>query len=199
MRFAIPLTMLGLILTGCAGTQRVTPIEVWQDMKRDGKYLPQTESSLFSDHRASRAPVAHTVARGHLNEDEFYTTGIVPGTQTYGGVNPLAINAELLQTGQMKFNTYCSPCHSRVGNGKGIVALKTPSWQPSNLHDDRIKQMADGEIFNVISYGKRSMPSYRYQVPEHDRWAIVAYVRALQRTSSGSAADVPSQMQAELK
>jgi hypothetical protein len=198
MKLLFP-TLSLLALAGCVGVQRETPLEIWDDMKRDHKYLPQAESEIFSDHRASRSPVAGTVARGHLNEDEQYTTGILPDGKMYVGQNPLKIDAATLKLGQVKFNTYCSPCHSQVGDGKGIVAMKTPAWQPSNLHEDRVRGQADGQIFNTISYGRRSMPSYRFQIPEHDRWAIVAYVRALQRTSSGTLAEVPTELQAGLK
>jgi hypothetical protein len=195
---AFAVVLLGL--AGCAGVQRDSPIEVWDDMKRDGKYKPQAESKFFEgDHRASRRPVAGTVAHGHLNDDEQFSTGILPDGKMYVGKNPLPINAETLKVGQAKFNTYCSPCHSRVGDGKGIVAIKTPAWQPSNLHEDRVKGQPDGMIYNTISYGRRSMPGYRFQIPEHDRWAIVAYVRAIQRTSSGTVADVPADLQAGLK
>lgn len=201
MRVLVPAAgLLVLLLAGCAGVQRDTPLEIWSDMKRDGKYLPQAESGFFAgDHRASRRPVTGTVARGHLNEDDTFMTGILPDGKMYAGQNPLKIDAATLHLGQVKFNTYCSPCHSRVGDGKGIVAIKTPSWQPSNLHEERVKVQADGQIFNTISFGRRSMPAYRFQIPEHERWAIVAYVRALQRTSSGTMAEVPAEVQAGLK
>ena len=201
MRAFLPIAgLLTLMLAGCAGVQRDTPIEVWDDMKRDGKYQPQAESQFFAgDHRASRRPVSGTVARGHLNDDEQFMTGLLPGGKMYVGQNPLKIDAATLQLGQVKFNTYCSPCHSRVADGKGIVAIKTVSWQPANLQDDRIKAQADGQIFNTITYGRRSMPSYRFQIPERDRWAVVAYLRALQRTTSGTLADVPTGLQAGLK
>ncbi len=200
MRLLYPISIvLTVMLAGCAGPQRVPPIEVWPDMKRDGKYKPQAESMLFGDHRASRKPVAGTVARGFLNEDDTGITGILPDGKTYTGQNPLKIDMATMHLGQAKFNTYCSPCHSRVGDGRGIVALKTPSWQPANLHDERIRLQADGEIFRTIGYGKNSMPGYRFQMVEKDRWAIVAYLRAIQRTRNAAMADVPAELQAGLK
>ncbi len=185
-------------LAGCAGqTTRSTPIEVWPDMKRQYKSKPQTESLFFGDHRASRMPVPGTVARGFLKEDDAYFTGVVAGQ--YVGKNQQTINADLLKLGQMKFNTYCSPCHSRIANGKGIVPLKEPTWQPTNLQEDRVKAMVDGEIFSIITQGRRSMPSYRFQIVEKDRWAIISYLRALQRTTSGTLADVPQELRADLR
>jgi mono/diheme cytochrome c family protein len=192
------LALAAVALTGCAGqTSRNTPIEMWPDMKHQDKSKPQTESKFFGDHRATRMPVPGTIARGFLKEDDAYFAGIVAGQ--YVGRNPETINADLLKLGQTKFNTYCSPCHSRTGNGKGIVALKEPTWQPTNLHEDRVKAMVDGEIFSIITQGRRSMPSYRFQITEKDRWAIISYLRALQRTTSGTLADVPQELRADLR
>ena len=196
LSFLLSLAAIGL--TACAGqTTRSTSIEVWPDMKRQYKSKPQTESHFFGDHRASRMPVPGTVARGFLKEDAAYFTGAVAGQ--YVGRNPETINADLLKLGQMKFNTYCSPCHSRIANGKGIVPLKEPTWQPTNLHEVRVKSMVDGEIFSIITQGRRSMPSYRFQIVEKDRWAIISYLRALQRTTSGTLADVPQELRADLR
>ena len=187
-----------LMLTGCTNRQRLTQVEVWDDMKRQPKYKPQAASDFFADGRTSRRPVPGTIARGYLKEDVVFNTGMV-APEMYAGKNPVVIDMALLKTGQAKFNTYCSPCHDRTGSGKGIVAIRTPSWQPTNLQEDRIKKMADGEIFSVITKGRRTMPAYKYQVVEHDRWAIVAYLRALQRATSGTVADVPEDLKAELR
>ncbi len=186
------------LLTGCTNRQRVTQIEIWDDMKRQPKVKAQQASAFFADGRANRAPVAGTVARGHLRDDSVFYTGMIDA-ETYAGKNPVPITMDTLKVGQTKFNTYCSPCHDRTGSGKGIVALRTPAWQPTNLQDDRIKKMADGEIFTVISHGRRTMPAYRFQVTENDRWAIVGYLRALQRATSGTIEDVPADMRAELR
>jgi len=185
----VSIACTALSLSGCTDRQRLTQVEVWDDMKRQPKVLPQS---------ANRRPVAGTIARGHLNLDDTYHTGMVDA-ETYTGRNPEAIDADLLKLGQMRFNTYCSPCHDRTGSGKGIVAIRTPSWQPTNLLDPRIRAMADGEIFSVATNGRRTMPAYKFQVVEHDRWAIVAYVRALQRATSGTVADVPAELRAELR
>ena len=187
--------LLAAVLAGCSDVRRTPPIQVWSDMKHQGKYMPQAASRFFADQRASRTPVEGTVSREEL-KDEAFTTGIADGC--YIGMNPLPINAETLKLGQKKFDVYCSPCHSRVGDGRGMVALRTPTWQPSNLHDQRIKSESDGEIFHTVSFGKRSMPAYRFQVSGCDRWAIVAYVRALQRTE-GIVDDVPQPLRAELR
>lgn len=188
-----------LILVGCEGaTSRNPPIEVWPDMDRQGKGKPQGQTDLFSDKRVARPPVVGTVARGFLKEDDVYYTGLV--NNMYVGKNPETINADLLKLGQARFNTYCSPCHDRTGSGNGIVAIKSQgSWLPTSLLADRVRAMNDGEIFNIATNGRRSMPAYKNQVIEKDRWAIVAYVRALQRAAASTAADVPPEQQGQLK
>lgn len=193
----IAILALALTAAGCARqTSRVAPIEVWPDMDRQGKYGPQNKRAFFSDHRATRQPVAGTVARGYLKEDEVYVTGVSNGN--YLGTNPEKIDADLLKLGQNKFNTYCSPYHDRTGSGKGLVGAKA-LWIASNLHEDRVKVMVDGEIFQIITMGRRSMPSYRFQVAERERWAIIAYVRALQRAAITTVEDVPQDLRTELR
>jgi len=185
-----------LLLTGCAGqTSRVPPIQVWPDMKHQPKYKPQQRSDFFSDQRASRMPVPDTVARGYLYEDDALNTGI--SGDSFIGRNPLTVDEKLLRTGQTRFNTYCSPCHDRTGSGQGTVPKKS-TWLPTNLHEQRVLNMNDGEIFNIISHGRRSMPPYHNQIVATDRWAIVAYVRALQRTIT-TAEDAPENLRAQLK
>jgi cytochrome c5 len=186
-----------LILAGCGGgTSRQTPVQVFPDMRKQGKYKPQMERPFFSDHRVDRMPVEGTVAVGHLKEDDAYFTGIV--NKQYIGKNPEKITPELLELGQRRFNTYCSPCHDRTGQGRGVVGQRA-IWIASNLTEDRIKQYNDGEIFDVITHGRRSMPQYRFQITEHDRWAIIAYVRALQRATMATPDEVPADVRSSLK
>ena len=196
------------LLASCAGTVSRKPvIEIFNDMREQPKYYPQGESEFsgFHDGRAERRPIPGTIRRpgyelwtpGELKpSDDPFNTGQVKGM--YVTENQLPITPELLDLGQMRFNTYCSPCHGRAGTGKGIVGARS-TWIPSSLVDDRVKGFTDGDIFDVISHGRRTMPAYRYQITAHDRWAIISYVRALQRTTSGTIADVPAQMRGELR
>ncbi len=189
--------MAVLLLGGCAGqTSRTPPIEIFSDMKRQPKLEAQEASPFFADGRAARPPVPGTVAQGALDEDPAFSTGVQDGL--YVGRNPLPLTLEVLKRGQERFNIYCAPCHDRAGTGRGIVGQRG-LWPANSLHDERLKQMADGEIFQVISYGRRTMSGYRFQISEHDRWAIVAYVRALQRATSGTIEDVPSDLRRELR
>jgi mono/diheme cytochrome c family protein len=171
-----------LVLAGCGVTTRDTPIEVFSDMRRQPKYKPQGASAFFSDGRASRPEVPGTVAVGQLREDR----------------NQPPLDAALLARGQERFDIFCAVCHDRTGSGKGIVATRT-SWLPSNLLDERIVKMSDAELFEVASVGRRTMPAYRFQIPERDRWAIVAYVRALQRAMAGTVKDVPPELRPDLR
>ncbi len=195
----IVIAMIGL--TGCSSMPktRSPQFEVWDDMRRQEKFTPQQENDMFSDKRASRRPPEGTLARGYLHADDALHTGL-DSPAMYTGKNPLTIDAKTLALGQARFNVYCTPCHDRAGTGKGSVALKAPTFLPGNLHEERIKKLADGELFNVITNGKRAMPAYKYQVASvEDRWAIVAYVRVLQRMSSGTIEDVPESMRSTLQ
>ena len=188
----------GLLLVGCSNfPSKQPPILVWPDMKFQEKYKPQMRSAFFSDGRVSRRPVAGTIALETYKEDEAYATGLNPD-KTYVARNPEPLTKETLEHGQTKFNIYCQPCHDKTGSGRGIVPSKA-IWVPGNLHDDRIVGFVDGEIFHVITNGRRSMPAYRFQIPEKDRWAIVAYVRALQRAWQGTMADVPADLQGKVR
>jgi mono/diheme cytochrome c family protein len=184
-------------LSACTGIQRDPPILIWWDMKRQPKFRTEGETGLFADGRNTRTPPEDTVAQGYLFDESAYNTGM-EGSM-YVGKSPVPVTAAELHQGQMRFNTYCSPCHDRTGGGKGIVPEHAPQWQPANLTDDRIVEMADGDIFNVVTNGRRTMPPYKYQVVTSDRWAIIAYVRVLQRAAHGTIADVPEGQKAQLQ
>ncbi len=186
-------------LTGCLSPSRDTPpLQIWDDMKAQPKYKPQQQSGLFSDKRSSRRPPEGTVAVGQLNADDASHWGIV--NSQYVGRNPLPISKELLAHGQNKFNVYCAPCHSQIGDGKGIVGVRAgAAFQPANLTEPRVKQMNDGELYSVASEGRRTMMGYRNQTSDQDRWAIIAYLRALHRATSGTIEDVPDSLRAQLK
>ena len=207
-RFAAALLVLAAaLLSGCAGlASKSPPIEVWPDMDRQHKFGAQSENPLFGDKRTQRRPPEGTVAVGLLKEDEAFHTG--RGGNMYVGLNPLApYDKATLEHGQRKFNTYCSPCHGQAGNGGGIVAKRAgPVLVPTNLINTNneggkirlIRGYTDGEIFDVVSNGRRTMKGYKYQVSARDRWAIIAYVRVLQR-QAGALEDVPENLRSSLR
>ncbi|MCL6546953.1 MAG: cytochrome c [Bryobacteraceae bacterium] len=191
MRAASMATLALLLLAGCGTTTRKPPIEIFPDMDRQPRYNALAESPFFPDGRASRMPVPGTVAVGQLREDDSYYTGI--SGNLYLGRNPRPLDAALLARGRTQFEVYCAPCHDRAGDGRGIVSTRA-GWLAVNLHEERVVQMTDGELFNVATFGRRTMPGYRFQIPADDRWAIVAYIRALQRTTQGTLVDVPPEL-----
>ncbi len=182
-------------LGACSTKSRTPPIQIFPDMKDQPKYLPQAENSFFRDGRELRRPVPGTIARGELKDDDALYTGAAPGGFAS---NPLPIDMDTLRRGQERFNIDCAPCHDKTGSGRGIVATRA-SWLASNLTEDRIRQMPDGQLFDTITNGKRTMPAYRFQVEERDRWAIVAYLRALQRAANGTVEDVPAELRSDLR
>ena len=153
------------------------------------KYQPLERSTFFDDQRASRPLVPGTVARGHLEADvAFYQ-----GTSDAGMLQelPIPVTHTLLERGQERFNIYCSPCHDRTGIGFGMI-VQRGFKRPPSLHDQRLRDVPVGYLFQVIGNGFGVMPSYAAQVPAPDRWAIVAYIRALQLSQAASLADVPA-------
>ncbi|MDP9049918.1 MAG: cytochrome c [Acidobacteriota bacterium] len=157
-----------------------------QDMHNQPKFTPQRGTEFYADGRSSRPQVENTVARGQLHEDTYFYTGMQDGKE--GNVMPFPVTMEVLQRGQERYNVYCTPCHSRVGNGAGMIVMR--GYHPAgNFHSARLLAMPLGHFFTVISNGYGSMPDYSAQVAPVDRWAIVAYIKALQLSQSAKSAD----------
>jgi len=152
------------------------------------KYIPMRESTFFADVRSARPLVEGTVARGHLRDDELLYTGKVNGANA--AVFPFAVDAAVMARGRDRFDIFCAPCHGRTGHGDGMVVLRGYRRPPS-LHQDRLRDAPAGHFFDVITNGFGAMPDYATQVKAEDRWAIVAYVRALQLSEHATLADVP--------
>ena len=212
----IPLGLIAVARNSKSATPRIHPN---QDMDNQVKYKAQQALPRFADGRAMRPPVGATpeqplgltVARGELYEDEHFYRGIVNGAfvtsfPTHRLEVPL--NPALLRRGQERFNIYCAPCHGRDGSGNGIVNLRAVelsgtlggAWvQAIDLTDDERRGRSHGHLFNSITNGIRTMPPYGDQIPPADRWAIVAYVRALQRSANATPADLPPEVQKEVQ
>jgi hypothetical protein len=192
---------LVVVVAGKRGSlSRREPIEIFPDMNRQPKLRPQTPDMFFADGKASRVPIAGTIAREDTHyEDEPANTGHVPGTTNFIATIPVQVTETLLARGQQRFLINCSPCHGAQGDGNGITKRIGAMATVANLHDKRIVELADGEIFNTITYGKSLMGPYGANVTVDDRWAIVAYVRALQLSQLGTIDDVPEQMRSSLK
>jgi len=199
LAFAVAL-LATLAIAGCRGSfSRRPPIELFADMVRQGKQRPQFENDFFPDGRGSRLRPEGTVARGEPYEESAFYTGIVPGTTNFVEVNPVPVSETLLARGQERFGIFCAPCHSAVGDGNGVPKRINAMGVVANLHDKRIVMLPDGELFNTISHGKNLMSGYAAKISTEDRWAIVAYVRALQLSRLGTPDDVPPEMRGRLK
>ncbi len=187
-----------VLLLGCRG--RVSdkpPIHLNPDMDNQPKYKAQAESKFFKDGAAMRSPVPGTVARGELHLDMAYYTGKDPSGKPIEEI-PVEVTYKFLKYGQERFNIYCAPCHGRAGDGQGIV-IKKGFPPPPSFHQDHVRAYPVGHLFDVITNGIRNMPSYRHQIPVRDRWAIVAYIKALQRSQHASVEDVPQELRNKIK
>lgn len=173
------------------------PIHIIRDMFDQPRYNPQAQSRFFPDSATMREPAPGSIARGEMWNDSIYFYG-QDSQENYIKLSPMHITLELLERGQERFNIYCSPCHSRLGDGKGIV-VQHGFLPPPTFHSNRIRNLPDGQIFDAISSGVRNMPSYSAQVKTADRWAIVSYIRALQLSQNASFEDVPEEMRGNLK
>jgi mono/diheme cytochrome c family protein len=164
-------------------------------MHDNPRYEPLEQSAFFTDGRSQRPLVANTVARGQLREDEHLYTGKVNGQLATSF--PLPVNATLMLRGQERYNVFCSPCHGRTGLGDGMV-VRRGYRAPTSFHDERLRQAPPGYIFDVVTHGFGAMPDYATQVPVADRWAIAAYVKALQLSQHATVNDVPADRRGEL-
>jgi hypothetical protein len=157
---------------------------------------PLERSDFFQDnHMASRPIVPHTVARGHLNEDQVFFTGKI-GTNLVDGF-PFQITQNVLQRGRERYDIYCAPCHSRSGDGNGMIVQRGYPRPPS-YHIDRLKESPPGHFFDVITQGYGIMFSYAERVEPVDRWAVAAYIRALQLSQDATLQEVPATNRAAL-
>lgn len=173
------------------------------DMDRQEKFRPQSVNPMFADSRADRRPVPGTVAQGQLEEDSHLNRGLVNGAWAVEFPGP--VTESTMRRGQQRYEIFCAPCHGLAGMGDGIVAaraerLQEGTWTPpTNLHDVAVRERPVGHLYNTIANGIRNMPAYGAQIPVADRWAIVAYVRALQKSQNARIEDVPADIRPTLR
>ncbi len=175
------LAVLTLALAALAGCR--------QDMHNQPKYKPLRESDFFADGRSARPLPEGTVSRGDQEQDTYYYTGKVNGQP--GNELPMPVTKEVLDRGEERYNIYCSPCHSKVGDGKGMI-VQRGFKQPPSYHTDRLRKAPIGHFFDVMTNGFGSMSEYKAQVSVADRWAIAAYIRALQLSQNATRDQVPA-------
>jgi hypothetical protein len=177
-----------LCALACAGCR--------QQMDNQPHHEPLEYSEFFPDGRSSRHPPAGTVAQGHLNNDEHLYQGLIDGkvAETF----PFEVTREVLDRGQERFNIFCAPCHDVTGSGRGMI-VQRGFPPPPTYHQPRLREAPPGHYFDVITNGFGAMYSHADRVPPHDRWAMIAYIRALQLARSATPGDVPQEHRAELE
>jgi mono/diheme cytochrome c family protein len=166
-----------------------------QDMHDQPKYIPLRQSAFFGDQRSARPFVPGTVARGQLREDTLLYTGKVNGTDAT--LFPFPVDERVMARGRERFGIYCSPCHGQTGQGDGMV-VRRGFRRPPTFHQDRLRDAPIGHVFDVISNGFGAMPDYAAQIKIEDRWAIIAYLRALQLSEHATVNDVPADKRGQL-
>jgi mono/diheme cytochrome c family protein len=187
---------------------RKPPLEVFPDMDRQAKLRPAQPNDFFTNGLSSQLPPAGTVVRSapvatvngpvYSYQDVPLNTGLVTGTTNFVATNPLIVDVAVLQRGREQFDIYCAPCHGRLGDGNGITKKIGVMPAVANLHDQRIVVMADGEIFNTVTHGKGLMGAYGPLMTAPDRWAAIAYLRALQLSWLGSPDELTAEQRAAL-
>lgn len=208
------LIALGSIPFALAAMARAVPsshtrIHIIQDMDNQPKFRAQHANPLFADGRAMRPVVAGTVAQGQLEADDHYNRGVVDNDWATTFPPQVQVNLDLVYRGQDRFNIYCTPCHGYAGYGDGMInqramdlvnlGLNGTTWvQPKNMHEQLIREQPVGQTFNTITNGVRNMSGYAAQIPTEDRWAIVAYVKALQRSQAADLNDLPPDQRIDL-
>lgn len=185
-----PVLTLVLFLVACKGHGPTL-----QQMAYQPEYKPLRDSDFFADGMSARPRIPGTVARGEIENDGFMSTGMINGQ--LGDGFPFPITAQVMNRGEERFNIYCSECHSKVGDGNGMIPSRG-FRRPPSFHTDTLRAAKTGHFFDVMTHGFGAMPPYAAQIPVRDRWAIVAYIRALQLSQNGSVNDLPPAMRAQL-
>ena len=181
-----------VMATGCARgcTSSQPPIHLNPSMDNQPKARPQAASNFFRNGAAMREPVAGTVARGGLKEDTAFFTGMDAGGQ-FVATAPGPVDEAVIARGRQRYHIYCEPCHDARGDGKGIL-FQRANVPTASLHQEKILKYADGELFDIITNGRGLMSGYRWPIPPADRWAIIGYVRELERQRLARASAAPA-------
>jgi mono/diheme cytochrome c family protein len=194
-RLAMVLLLGAAGLGACRGqVSEDPPIRPIRHMFQQQRFDTQEANELFPDHRAMRPEVPGTVIAGRPRDDDFLHRGVVDGKPAEA--LPMPLTPQLLQRGRERYNIYCAACHDAAGTGQSVVAQRGLKPPPPSYHDDRLRRLPVGTFYQVITKGVRTMPPYAAQVPPEDRWAIAAYVRALQLSQDAPRDAVPADVRA---
>lgn len=197
--FSICAAFVLVLLAGCRGAEsEKPPIHVNPNMDFQERFDPQEANLFFADKRSMRPPVPGTIPRGFLRDDRAFYEG---RDQSGALINeiPIPVTRAVLERGRERYDIYCTPCHGAAGDGQGIVTTGGYGYTPApSYHTEFMRAQSDGHLYDVITNGIRTMPPYAAQVTVADRWAIVAYIRALQRSQYAPLEDVPASMRSSL-
>ncbi len=190
--FGALVIVMTIALAGCRGTSSSKPpIHISPNMDMQEKFEAQESNAFFADGRAMRVPVAGTVARGSLKENAALYAGR-SGDGALVSQIPMQIDAAFMERGRDQYDVFCAVCHGNVGDGQGIIMTGGYGYVPApSFHTDLLRAQPVGYFYDAIFNGIRTMPSYASQIALEDRWAIVTYIRALQRSQYASVEDVP--------
>jgi len=216
---AVPITIVGIIVLlvvaswlplvliarGRAKHSQEPRIHLFQGMDNQAKHKAQATNPLFADNRAMRPPQIGTVARGELMEDDHYYRGRVADEWADSFPDEVDVDKQFVLRGQERFNIFCATCHGYDGQGQGMVhqralELGSQGWiPPTNLHTGAVPGRPLGHLYNTITNGIRNMAPYGAQIPVEDRWAIVAYIKALQLSQNADLEAVPPEIRGSLQ
>lgn len=187
--------LLTVVLAGCRGHQSERPpIHPHLGMDFQEKFQTQSYNPLFEDKMTMRKPVTGTIARGKMHENTELHEGRTEEGEYVESV-PIDVTREVLERGRDRYEVYCTPCHGQTGAGDGIIMRGDYGYTPaSSYHVDRLREVSDGYLYDVIANGVRNMPAYAQQIPVRDRWAIVTYIRALQRSQNARPEELPEDL-----
>ena len=188
------LVVLAFLIMGCEGTTDIERLR--QEMYNQSRFEPLEKNTFFADQRSSRPWIKGTVARGHLRTDAHLYTGMVDGNpaETF----PFPITRDVILRGRERYNIYCSPCHGQEGDGRGMV-VRRGMKQPPSYHIERLQNETPGYFFDVMTNGFGAMYSYASRIKPRDRWAIIAYIQALQLSQNATLDDVPADVRQRLE
>ncbi|MBM3328349.1 MAG: cytochrome c [Calditrichaeota bacterium] len=191
--------LLAIVIIGCQGRPSDRPpVHINPNMDNQPKFKAQSANPNFADAASMRVPPAGTVARGHLRDDVRYYEGLDPATGQPVLTSPVPAAESGLQRGRERYNIYCSVCHGQTGDGKGIM-LQKGFPPPASFHSDLVRNYSDGHYYRALTYGLRNMPAHGAQIKVEDRWLIVNYIRALQRSQHATLADIPEEMRGRIR
>ncbi len=199
MRHLLLIGAIAALGTGCSNSEgEFGQNEIFQRMQLQQKYRSYQRNTFFEDQRAMRVPPVGTLSREDYAAGQPYGTGRIPGTENYVENIPVPVDMKLLEKGRKNFDIVCASCHGLVGDGQSLAAVNMALAAPASLHSEKLRGKPDGYIYYVVGHGYGVMPGFDWRFTPEDRWAVVAYVRALQYSQNVPLAEAPADVRTQL-